>query len=65
MDRSETAAHAIRTGRTKLFRAFARLGQKLSQPEHWALLSCCDWYPDGSSFPLTHFALIRTDERKP
>ena len=65
MDRSESAAHATRAGRTRLFRVLARLGQKMNQPEHWTLLSCCDWYPDGSSFPSTHFALIGTDERKP
>jgi hypothetical protein len=30
-------------------------------PERWALLSCCDWYPDSSSFPSNHAALLRAD----
>jgi hypothetical protein len=65
MERFDTAANAIRTGRTRWIRALARLGQKLSQPDRWTPLSSCDWYPDASSFPSTHYALIRTDERKP
>lgn len=35
----------------------------VSRPERWALLSCCDWYPDGFSFPSNHAALLREDSK--
>jgi hypothetical protein len=34
----------------------------LTRPERWAIVSCCDWYPDPTHFPTDHAALLRADE---
>jgi hypothetical protein len=31
-------------------------------PDRWILLSSCDWYPDGTSYPTNHAALLSADE---
>lgn len=31
--------------------------------EHWVLLSCCDWYPDGSSYPTNHAAMLSRNQK--
>ncbi len=36
-------------------------GRRMLDPDRWVLLSCCDWYPDGSSFPTNHAALLRSE----
>lgn len=36
----------------------------LINPDHWALLSCCDWYPDALGFP-THLAALADDNVSP
>jgi len=37
------------------------VGRRLLDPDRWVYLSCCDWFPDGSSFPTNHAALLRTE----
>lgn len=37
--------------------------QAFTQPERWAHISCCDWYPDGFSFPSNHAALLRENSK--
>jgi hypothetical protein len=47
-------ASGIRSRITHLFDA-------IKQPERWALLSSCDWYPDPSLYPSNHAALLMLD----
>jgi hypothetical protein len=43
---------------------FSRLITELQRTERWVLLSSCDWYPDGSSYPTNHAALLNAQTRR-